>query len=105
MVTGAEGADLACKIARRYAHEVRGVASNEVLILGVSGNYHGLSSGVWSLADPNPARTGRHRLLLLPLIADSFLQPMDLIVSSTPTSTRPTATCYGTGCFLIWKSV
>ena len=57
MVTGAEGADLACKIARRYAHEVRGIPSDQVLVLGVSGNYHGLSGGVWNLQDRTPART------------------------------------------------
>lgn len=58
MVTGAEGADLACKIARRYKHELKGVPADQVLILGVSGNYHGLSSGVWNLQDPSPGRSG-----------------------------------------------
>jgi len=58
MVTGAEGADLACKIARRYAHDVKGIPSDKVLILAVSDSYHGLSSGVWNLQDPSPARTG-----------------------------------------------
>ncbi|KAI0126182.1 putative acetylornithine aminotransferase [Xylariales sp. AK1849] len=57
MVTGSEGADLACKIARRYAHDVRGIPSDKVLILAVSDSYHGLSSGVWNLQDPSPART------------------------------------------------
>lgn len=57
MVTGAEGADLACKIARRYTHDVKGVPSDQVLILAVSDSYHGLSSGVWNLQDPSPART------------------------------------------------
>ena len=58
MVTGAEGADLACKIARRHAHDKRGIPSDKVLILAVSDSYHGLSSGVWNLQDPTPARTG-----------------------------------------------
>ncbi len=57
MVTGAEGADLACKIARRFAHEVRAIPSDQTLVLGVSGNYHGLSGGVWNLQDRSPART------------------------------------------------
>lgn len=57
MVTGAEGADLACKIVRRYAHDVKGVPSDKVLVLAVSDSYHGLSSGVWNLQDPSPART------------------------------------------------
>lgn len=61
MVTGAEGADLACKIARRYAHDVKGVPGSDVLILAVSDSYHGLSSGVWNLQDPSPARTGTSR--------------------------------------------
>lgn len=59
MVTGAEGADLACKIARRHAHERMGIPANKVLILAVSDSYHGLSSGVWNLQDPSPARTGK----------------------------------------------
>ncbi|KIW36465.1 hypothetical protein, variant [Exophiala oligosperma] len=57
MVTGSEGTDLACKIARRYAHDVKGIAPEKVLIFAVSGSYHGLSSGVWNLQDPSPART------------------------------------------------
>lgn len=69
MVTGAEGADLACKIARRYAHDARKIPADQVLILAVSDSYHGLSSGVWNLQDPSPARTGkldRRALLCLP---------------------------------------
>lgn len=58
MVTGAEGADLACKIARRHAYEIKGIPATDVLILAVSDSYHGLSSGVWNLQDPSPARTG-----------------------------------------------
>lgn len=61
MVTGAEGADLACKIARRHAHDIRGIPPTEVLILAVSDSYHGLSSGVWNLQDPSPVRTGASR--------------------------------------------
>ncbi|KAF2501845.1 ornithine aminotransferase [Lophium mytilinum] len=57
MVTGSEAADLACKITRRHAYEVRGIPAEEVLILAVSDSYHGLSSGVWNLQDPSPART------------------------------------------------
>ncbi|EXJ82255.1 hypothetical protein A1O3_06068 [Capronia epimyces CBS 606.96] len=57
MVTGAEAADLACKIVRRHAHKVRGIPAEDVLVLAVSGSYHGLTGGVWNLQDPSPART------------------------------------------------
>jgi ornithine--oxo-acid transaminase len=59
MVTGSEGADLACKIVRKYAHKTKGIPTEDVLVLAVSGSYHGLSSGVWNLQDPSPERTGK----------------------------------------------
>jgi ornithine--oxo-acid transaminase len=74
MVTGAEGADLACKIARRYAHEVKGVPTEKVLVLGVSGSYHGLTAGVWNLQDPSPARTGKTRREDSLLLSNRLLQ-------------------------------
>ena len=59
MVTGAEGADTACKVARKWGTQVKGIASQEVLVLGVSDNYHGLSSGVWPLMNPDQSRIGK----------------------------------------------
>lgn len=63
MVSGAESADAACKIARRWGHKVKGISTDEVLILGVSDNYHGLSAGVWPLMDASQERTGMNNLL------------------------------------------
>ena len=59
MVTGGEGADAACKIARKWGTQVKGIPSEKVMVLGVSDNYHGLSSGVWPLMNPDQSRVGR----------------------------------------------
>ncbi|KAL2202644.1 PLP-dependent transferase [Sarocladium strictum] len=52
MVTGAEGADAAVKIARKWGIERKGIKPTELLVLGCSENYHGLSSGIWPLMTP-----------------------------------------------------
>lgn len=56
MTSGAEAADTACKIARKWATQVKGVAPEDVLVLGISDNYHGLTSGVWPLMNPDVQR-------------------------------------------------
>lgn len=57
MASGAEGADLAVKLGRKWGHEVKKIPAEKTLILGVGGNYHGLTSGVWNLQDPSNIRT------------------------------------------------
>lgn len=52
MVTGAEAADTACKIARKWGVKRKGIAPDDVLILGCSDNYHGLTSGIWPIMNP-----------------------------------------------------
>jgi ornithine--oxo-acid transaminase len=52
MTSGSEAADAACKIARKWGTKVKGINPDEVLVLGVSENYHGLTSGVWPLMTP-----------------------------------------------------
>jgi ornithine--oxo-acid transaminase len=49
MVSGTEGADSAIKFARKWGIKVKGIRPAEVLVLGVSDNYHGVASGVWPI--------------------------------------------------------
>lgn len=52
MVSGAEAADTACKIARKWGITYKGIAPEEVLVIGCSDNYHGLTSGIWPIMNP-----------------------------------------------------
>ncbi|OBT45158.1 hypothetical protein VE00_04317 [Pseudogymnoascus sp. WSF 3629] len=56
MVSGAEAADTACKIARKWGTKTKKIPLGTGLILGVSENYHGLTSGVWPLMTASPSR-------------------------------------------------
>lgn len=56
MTSGTEAADTACKIARRWGLETKGIASNDCVVFGVGQSYHGLGSAVWPLMDPSPRR-------------------------------------------------
>lgn len=51
MVSGAEAADSVCKIARKWGITRKRISPAEVLILGSSENYHGLTTGIWPLMD------------------------------------------------------
>ncbi|RSL47770.1 hypothetical protein CEP54_013238 [Fusarium duplospermum] len=52
MVSGAEAVDTACKIARKWGIVHKGIAAEEVPVLGTSDNYHGLTSGIWPIMTP-----------------------------------------------------
>ncbi|KAH6869525.1 pyridoxal phosphate-dependent transferase [Thelonectria olida] len=52
MCTGAEAADTACKIARKWGITYKGINPEDVLVLGTSENYHGLTAGVWPIMEP-----------------------------------------------------
>ncbi|KXJ87191.1 pyridoxal phosphate-dependent transferase [Microdochium bolleyi] len=52
MTSGAEAADAAVKIARKWGIVRKGIPAEELLVLGCSENYHGLSSGIWPLMTP-----------------------------------------------------
>ncbi|KPM39584.1 hypothetical protein AK830_g6980 [Neonectria ditissima] len=52
MCTGAEAADTACKIARKWGITNKGIPPEDVLVLGTSENYHGLTAGVWPIMEP-----------------------------------------------------
>lgn len=56
--SGSEAVDTACKIARKWGVKVKGIPARDVLVLGVSDNYHGLTSGVWPLMDADGKRDG-----------------------------------------------
>lgn len=61
MVSGGEGSDLATKIVRKWGHKVKQIPTQDLLVLGVGGSYHGLGSGVWNLQDPSAKRAGNAR--------------------------------------------
>ncbi|CAG8907717.1 unnamed protein product [Penicillium egyptiacum] len=49
VVSGSEGADAAVKFARKWGIKVKGIDPKKTLVLGVSDNYHGVSSGIWPI--------------------------------------------------------
>ncbi|KAF9888506.1 hypothetical protein FE257_008613 [Aspergillus nanangensis] len=57
MTSGTEAADTACKLARKWGIQIKGIAAENLLILGVGQSYHGLGSGVWGLMDGTNKRT------------------------------------------------
>lgn len=60
MVSGAEAADTACKIARKWGITHKKIPAEEVIVLGTSDNYHGLTSGIWPIMNPG-AQAGEYR--------------------------------------------
>ncbi|RKK76285.1 hypothetical protein BFJ71_g16983 [Fusarium oxysporum] len=56
MVTGAEAADAACKFACKWGIRRKGISPEEVLVLGTSHNYHGVTAGIWPIMDPYSQR-------------------------------------------------
>ncbi|EED12081.1 acetylornithine aminotransferase, putative [Talaromyces stipitatus ATCC 10500] len=56
LVSGTEAVEAACKIARKWGINVKGIPADELLILGLSGCFHGLSIAMWSLQDKTPKR-------------------------------------------------
>ncbi|KAF4210548.1 hypothetical protein CNMCM8980_004028 [Aspergillus fumigatiaffinis] len=49
MVSGTEGADAAVKFARKWGIKRKCIPPRDVLVLGVSDNYHGVGSGIWPI--------------------------------------------------------
>ncbi|KAG8411957.1 hypothetical protein J3459_016148 [Metarhizium acridum] len=39
--TGAEAAETAIKVARKWAYKVKGIPKDQAIILGAAGNHHG----------------------------------------------------------------
>ncbi|CAR26618.1 hypothetical protein ZYGR_0H04360 [Zygosaccharomyces rouxii] len=50
MNTGAEAVESALKLARRWGYEKKGIPSDEAIILGAEGNFHGRTFGAISLS-------------------------------------------------------
>jgi ornithine--oxo-acid transaminase len=63
-VSGTDAVESACKIARKWGLQVKGISADEILVLGVSGCFHGLSASMWSLQDPSLKRAGEPLLYL-----------------------------------------
>lgn len=58
MNTGAEAVESAIKIARKWAYDVKGVASGEAEIIVAEGNFHGRTTTIVSFSDDPEARDG-----------------------------------------------
>lgn len=56
MNTGAEAVETAIKVSRKHAHEVRGIATPEIVV--ASGNFHGRTTTIVSFSDDPVARDG-----------------------------------------------
>ncbi|EXJ80899.1 hypothetical protein A1O3_07187 [Capronia epimyces CBS 606.96] len=56
VTSGTEAADTACKVARKWGIQSKGIPAERCLILGVGSSYHGLGSAVWGLMDPSAHR-------------------------------------------------
>jgi len=56
MNTGAEGVETALKLARKWGHEVKGVAENEAKIVVAEGNFHGRTTTIVSFSTDEQAR-------------------------------------------------
>lgn len=58
MNTGAEAVETALKVARKWGHEVKGVAADEAEVIVASGNFHGRTITIVSFSDDPAAREG-----------------------------------------------
>lgn len=56
MNTGAEAVETGIKVARKYAHDVRGITAPEIIVM--AGNFHGRTTTVISFSDDPVARDG-----------------------------------------------
>ena len=56
MNTGAEGVETALKLARKWGHEVKGVAENQAKIIVAAGNFHGRTTTIVSFSSDDQAR-------------------------------------------------
>ena len=56
MNTGAEGVETALKLARKWGHEVKGVAENKAKIIIAEGNFHGRTTTIVSFSTDEEAR-------------------------------------------------
>lgn len=67
MVSGTEGADAAVKFSRKWGIKAKGIKPSEVVVLGVSDNYHGVGSGIWPIMNDMGQASGLyyHFLILL----------------------------------------
>jgi ornithine--oxo-acid transaminase len=63
MVSGTEGADAAVKFARKWGIKRKGIPPRDVLVLGVSDNYHGVGSGIWPIMNDMGQSSGRYCVL------------------------------------------
>jgi ornithine--oxo-acid transaminase len=56
MNTGAEGVETAIKLARKWGHEVKGVAENEAKIIVAAGNFHGRTTTIVSFSTDDSSK-------------------------------------------------
>lgn len=60
MVSGTEGADAAVKFARKWGIKRKSIPPRDVLVLGVSDNYHGVGSGIWPIMNDMGQASGKY---------------------------------------------
>ncbi len=58
MNTGAEAVETALKVARRWGHQVRGIAPDRGTIIVMAGNFHGRTTTIVSFSTDEEARAG-----------------------------------------------
>ncbi|MGI9265158.1 MAG: ornithine--oxo-acid transaminase [Gammaproteobacteria bacterium] len=58
MNTGAEAVETAIKAARKWAYEVKGVATDQARIIGCTGNFHGRTIAIVGLSSEDQYRSG-----------------------------------------------
>lgn len=58
MNTGAEAVETAIKTARRWGYEVKGIPTDQAVIIGCSGNFHGRTMGAVSLSSEAEYKRG-----------------------------------------------
>ena len=57
-VAGVESWELSFKISRRWGHFAKGIPQEQVIIVGVKGNFHGRSIAAISMSDDKDSRSG-----------------------------------------------
>lgn len=58
MMSGTDAAEAACRTARKWGIGHKKIPAEELLILGLSGCYHGHSASMASLQDDSPFKQG-----------------------------------------------
>jgi ornithine--oxo-acid transaminase len=78
MNTGAESVETAIKLARKWGYMKKGIAEDQAVVLGCTGNFHGRTLAVISLSTDPSSRQGFGPYL--PKVGPEVFGPTDIIV-------------------------